>query len=128
MVEVVGGEGLGVEARERGLEMVCANPDIIVQRGDQTVYCGGALAQAYEAMGGRVVLCGKPHAPIYELALERLAGLRRAAAGVAGRAGCFRTHPADPVPGHQARFSGAGLLLPGARGDQPATETGPEPM
>ncbi len=56
-------------AAELGLEMVCANPDIVVQRGDRLIYCGGALAALYETLGGRAVLAGKPHAPIYELAL-----------------------------------------------------------
>ncbi|MGH6993453.1 MAG: TIGR01459 family HAD-type hydrolase [Caulobacteraceae bacterium] len=55
----------------RGLEMVCANPDLAVQRGPRLVYCAGALAQLYEAMGGKVVMAGKPFAPIYELAFEQ---------------------------------------------------------
>ena len=56
-------------AAERGLEMVCANPDIVVQRGDRLIPCGGALAALYETLGGRAILAGKPHAPIYDLAL-----------------------------------------------------------
>src|SRR3954466_15378544 len=54
----------------RGLELICANPDIVVQRGDKLVYCGGALAELYTALGGRAVMAGKPHAPIYEMALQ----------------------------------------------------------
>jgi HAD superfamily hydrolase (TIGR01459 family) len=62
-----------------GLEMVCANPDIVVQRGDKLIYCGGALAQLYEALDGHVAMAGKPHPAIYELALERAAAhLKRA--------------------------------------------------
>jgi len=57
----------------RGLEMVCANPDIVVQRGDKLIYCGGALAQLYEALGGRVLMAGKPHKAIYDLALAKAA-------------------------------------------------------
>lgn len=57
----------------RGLPMVCANPDIIVDRGETRLYCGGAIAQAYEAAGGTVHLYGKPHAPIYTLALYKIA-------------------------------------------------------
>ena len=53
----------------RSLFMVCANPDIVVERGDTLVYCAGALADAYAARGGKVLYCGKPHAPIYDLAL-----------------------------------------------------------
>ena len=62
-----------VEAASLGLEMICANPDIVVQRGDKLIYCGGALAQLYEALGGRVVMAGKPHAPIYDLAIAQAA-------------------------------------------------------
>lgn len=60
------------EASERDLVMFCANPDKVVQRGDHLIYCAGALAEAYEAFGGRVIYAGKPHAPIYQLALTRL--------------------------------------------------------
>ena len=56
-------------ALARGLPMICANPDIVVQKGDRLIYCGGALAQRYEEMGGQVIMAGKPHAPIYDLCL-----------------------------------------------------------
>jgi HAD superfamily hydrolase (TIGR01459 family) len=62
--------------RARALFMVCANPDIVVERGETLVYCAGALADAYAALGGEVLYCGKPHAPIYEAALARAASLR----------------------------------------------------
>ena len=62
--------------RARSLFMVCANPDIVVERGDALVYCAGALADAYAARGGEVLYCGKPHAPIYNLALATAAALR----------------------------------------------------
>ncbi|HEY8573170.1 TIGR01459 family HAD-type hydrolase [Phenylobacterium sp.] len=58
-------------AVSKGLEMICANPDIVVQRGDKLIYCGGALAQLYEALDGRVLMAGKPHRMIYELACAR---------------------------------------------------------
>jgi HAD superfamily hydrolase (TIGR01459 family) len=61
----------------RGLLMICANPDIVVQRGDKMIYCAGALAALYETLGGKVLMAGKPHAPIYAAAYaeaERLAG------------------------------------------------------
>lgn len=57
----------------RGLPMICANPDIVVQRGDQLIYCGGALAQLYETLGGEVFMAGKPYPAIYDLALETAA-------------------------------------------------------
>ena len=59
----------------RDLELICANPDRVVQRGDQLVYCGGALADLYESLGGRVTMAGKPFAPIYDLALTEAAAL-----------------------------------------------------
>jgi HAD superfamily hydrolase (TIGR01459 family) len=57
----------------RGLPFVCANPDKVVERGDRILWCAGALAERYAALGGEVVLFGKPHAPIYETALKRFA-------------------------------------------------------
>lgn len=62
-------------AAARGLEMICANPDLVVQRGDKLIYCAGALAQLYEELGGVVLMAGKPFAPIYDLALAEAARL-----------------------------------------------------
>ena len=53
----------------RGMVMICANPDIVIHRGDTLVYCAGALAHRYEELGGSVIYAGKPHAPIYDRAL-----------------------------------------------------------
>ena len=61
--------------KARDLVMLCANPDLIVDLGERRLYCAGALARAYEAMGGEVLYCGKPHPPIYDLARRRLAAL-----------------------------------------------------
>ena len=61
----------------RGLTLVCANPDRVVQRGDRMITCGGALADLYEGLGGEVVMAGKPFPPIYAATLaeaERLLG------------------------------------------------------
>jgi HAD superfamily hydrolase (TIGR01459 family) len=55
--------------RDRGLLMICANPDIVVERGDTLVYCAGAIADLYAAAGGEVIYAGKPYRPIYEQAL-----------------------------------------------------------
>lgn len=60
-------------AKTLGLPMLCANPDIVVDLGDTRLYCAGALAQAYEQMGGTALYFGKPHPPIYDLARRRLA-------------------------------------------------------
>lgn len=55
--------------------LICANPDIIVERGSKLVWCAGALAKVYADIGGRVDLLGKPHAPIYARARARLDAL-----------------------------------------------------
>jgi HAD superfamily hydrolase (TIGR01459 family) len=65
------------KAAERGLTMICANPDRVVHRGERLVYCGGALADLYGALGGEVIMAGKPYRAIYDLCLqdaERLLG------------------------------------------------------
>jgi HAD superfamily hydrolase (TIGR01459 family) len=64
------------EMRRRALLLVCANPDLVVERGDRLVYCAGAVAELYERMGGEALYTGKPHRPIYEAALGRIAALR----------------------------------------------------
>jgi HAD superfamily hydrolase (TIGR01459 family) len=58
-----------MQARERGLTLICANPDIVVERGDRLVYCAGAIAELYRELGGEVIFYGKPHRPIYERAM-----------------------------------------------------------
>jgi HAD superfamily hydrolase (TIGR01459 family) len=64
--------------RARDLPFICANPDIVVERGDKLVWCAGALARDYAQLGGRTLIAGKPHRPIYDAALS-------AAAEVLGR-------------------------------------------
>ena len=59
-------------AKTRGLTMLCANPDLIVDMGEKRLHCAGALAKAYEDMGGEALYFGKPHPPIYDLARRRL--------------------------------------------------------
>ena len=60
------------ELLELDLPMICANPDIKVERGDEVIYAGGAIAALYEEMGGKVVYGGKPYRPIYDLAMRRI--------------------------------------------------------
>ncbi|RKT32764.1 HAD superfamily hydrolase (TIGR01459 family) [Roseovarius halotolerans] len=60
-------------AKTKGLKLLCANPDIVVDRGDHREWCAGALAQLYTEMGGESLYFGKPHPPIYDLARRRLA-------------------------------------------------------
>jgi len=63
-------------AKQKGLKLLCANPDIIVDRGDKREWCAGAVAQAYTEIGGTSLYFGKPHAPIYDLARRRLSVIR----------------------------------------------------
>jgi HAD superfamily hydrolase (TIGR01459 family) len=56
---------------KRKLFMLCGNPDLVVERGDRLVYCAGSVAELYANMGGEVLYAGKPHRPIYELALQK---------------------------------------------------------
>ncbi|GLH82110.1 haloacid dehalogenase [Bradyrhizobium sp. SSBR45G] len=58
-----------LRARERKLPLICANPDIVVERGDRLIYCAGAIAELYRELGGEVIFYGKPHRPIYERAM-----------------------------------------------------------
>ena len=62
-------------AREKGMKLLCANPDIIVDRGEERQWCAGALAALYTEMGGTSLYFGKPHGPIYDLARRRYAAL-----------------------------------------------------
>jgi HAD superfamily hydrolase (TIGR01459 family) len=66
-----------LQARERNLPFICANPDIVVERGDRLIYCAGAIAELYRELGGEVIFYGKPHRPIYERAMELAAEQRR---------------------------------------------------
>jgi HAD superfamily hydrolase (TIGR01459 family) len=87
------------EIYQHGVPMICANPDLIVERGDRLIYCAGSLAQAYAALGGEVVFGGKPHAPIYDLAFGIVNELR-----------------GDVIPRHRILAIGDGLHtdIPGA--------------
>lgn len=64
-------------AKQKGLKLLCANPDIVVDRGDTREWCAGALARLYTEMGGESLYFGKPHPPVYDLARRRLAALGR---------------------------------------------------
>ena len=65
-----------LQARERRLTLICANPDIVVERGDRLIYCAGAVAELYLELGGEVIFYGKPHRPIYERAIAMAAERR----------------------------------------------------
>ncbi len=104
-------------AVERGMTMICANPDIKVRIGDQLYWCAGALAQIFEDEGGEVIYPGKPHSAIYDLALTRLSEL-----GVAPppqRILCIGDSPTTDMLGAQKQgfdglYVGTGLHQHGA--------------
>ncbi len=64
-----------LEAKNRGLRMLCANPDLMVDLGHKRIFCAGAIAAAYTDRGGESLYFGKPHPPIYDLARNRLTAL-----------------------------------------------------
>jgi HAD superfamily hydrolase (TIGR01459 family) len=63
--------------RGKGLTMLCANPDLVVHRGERLLYCAGSLAKAYEDLGGDVIYYGKPHRPVYDSALAAAGNPKR---------------------------------------------------
>lgn len=65
------------EFRQRNVPMICANPDLVVERDKKLIPCAGLIAQAYEAIGGSVVYAGKPYRPVYETALAMAGDLDR---------------------------------------------------
>jgi HAD superfamily hydrolase (TIGR01459 family) len=64
-----------LDGKTRGLKLLCANPDISVDLGEQRIFCSGAIAEAYTEAGGTSLYFGKPHSPIYQLAYARLAAI-----------------------------------------------------
>lgn len=64
------------DIRKRNLFLLCGNPDLVVERGEKLIYCAGALADLYGSLGGEVLYAGKPHRPIYDLALARVGQAR----------------------------------------------------
>ena len=63
------------QMRARNLDFISANPDLVVHVGDKLLYCSGALAERYAALGGKVIQAGKPYHPIYERAFQIAQGL-----------------------------------------------------
>lgn len=63
-------------ALARRLPLVCANPDLLVDVGGELLPCAGVIAELYEAMGGPVYWAGKPYAPAYTAAMDKIARLR----------------------------------------------------
>lgn len=105
-------------AKGRGLRLLCANPDIVVDRGESREWCAGAVARLYEEMGGTSLYFGKPHPPIYDLARTRLAALGRLPPD--DRIVCIGDGPGTDIQG----AAGEGLDCILVTGGLPARETG----
>ena len=63
------------EAKKRNLKLICANPDIVVQRGEKLIPCAGAIAKKYEEIGGKAINIGKPFSPIFDKAVNLIKGI-----------------------------------------------------
>jgi len=107
-------------AKTRGLPLLCANPDLVVDMGDRRIYCAGALAALYEGMGGTALYFGKPHPPIYDLAYRRLAALGGAGEGRVLAIG-------DGIGTDVAGAAGEGIDALFITGGLAAAEFGPDP-
>ena len=46
-------------------KMVCTNPDLIVDRGNEREFCAGSIAKIFEELGGKVEYFGKPYPLVY---------------------------------------------------------------
>ena len=108
-------------AKQKGMKLLCANPDIVVDRGDTREWCAGALAALYTEMGGESLYFGKPHPPIYDLARRRLAQI---APVDDARILCIGDGPATDVAGGL----GEGFDTLFITGGLAAQEFGPDPV
>ena len=61
-----------MSAKKRNLKLLCANPDIWVQRGKDLIPCSGAISQKYKSIGGETINIGKPFAPIFDEAMKQI--------------------------------------------------------
>ncbi|EYD72667.1 TIGR01459 family HAD-type hydrolase [Limimaricola hongkongensis] len=112
-------------AVENGLKLLCANPDIVVDRGEERVWCAGALAKLYTEMGGTSLYFGKPHPPIYDLARRRLAEID---AGIADdRIICIGDGPHTDVSGAAGEDLDCLFITGGLAAGETATAPGGQP-
>ncbi len=103
------------QAKARDLDFICANPDIVVQHGDRMIWCAGAVAQEYSRLGGRVIMAGKPHPPIYDLARRELASLAGSAAPQ--RILCIGDGVVTDIAGAQAQGLDSLFIAAGIHGE-----------
>ena len=55
-------------------KMICTNPDLVVDRGEEREFCAGTVAKIFENLGGEVKYFGKPYPEVYKKAFKNLQG------------------------------------------------------
>ncbi len=115
----------------RNLPMVCANPDLTVERGSKIIYCAGALASAYEKLGGSVAYAGKPYFPVYDMALaliEKIKGKQVPREKILAIGDGIRTDIEGAAgAGIDSVFVASGVHAPGGLTSETLTELFPSP-
>ncbi|MBT0958148.1 TIGR01459 family HAD-type hydrolase [Alphaproteobacteria bacterium KMM 3653] len=111
-------------AKTKGMKLLCANPDIVVDRGEKREWCAGALAQLYTEMGGESLYFGKPHPPIYDLARRRLAEVD---GNPTGRIICIGDGVITDVAGAMGEDLDVLYITGGLAAAETATVTQPDP-
>ncbi len=112
-------------AKQKGIKLLCANPDIIVDRGEERVWCAGALAKLYTEMGGESLYFGKPHPPIYDLARRRLAEI--APGVIDDRIICIGDGPHTDVSGAAGEDLDCLFISGGLAAEETDTKAGGQP-
>jgi HAD superfamily hydrolase (TIGR01459 family) len=113
----------------RDMTMICANPDIVIHRGETLIFCAGALARRYEELGGSIIYAGKPHARIYDRALmlaERARGAPLSKQRVLAVGDGMRTDVVGAArAGLDALFVTRGIHRAALHGETPASPADP---
>ena len=112
-------------AKTNGLKLLCANPDLVVDRGDKREWCAGELARLYSEMGGESLYFGKPHPPIYDLAHRRLAEIGKDAPN--SRVLAIGDGIVTDVPGAMGEDIDCLFITGGLAAEETATRTQPDP-
>lgn len=112
-------------AKAKGLKLLCANPDIVVDRGEVREWCAGAVAQLYTEMGGESLYFGKPHPPIYDLARRRLEQVGKAEDE---RILCIGDGPATDIAGAMGEDLDSLFITGGLAARETGTDRQPNPQ
>lgn len=112
-------------AKQKGLKLLCANPDIVVDRGERREWCAGALARLYTEMGGESLYFGKPHPPIYDLARARLTEIGQLPAN--DRILAIGDGIATDIQGAQGEDIDSLFITGGLAAEETGTTHGPDP-